>query len=95
VIGNIQIDAEVQRRIEECARGLRCSPGEVIRMAFEEFASRHNDSQATSLEEVSVFDVLDRAGLIGCLDSTPDSSTDLSTNPIYMEDFGRDETSGR
>jgi Arc/MetJ-type ribon-helix-helix transcriptional regulator len=44
--------------------------------------------QATA--ETSVFDVLDRLGLIGCLEGSPDSPTDLSTNPSHMEGFGRD-----
>jgi hypothetical protein len=37
----------------------------------------------------TVFDVMDRAGLIGCLKGTPNSPTDLSTNPKHMEGFGR------
>ncbi len=40
--------------------------------------------------EASLFDVLDRLGLIGCVEGSPDSPTDLSTNPAYMEGFGRD-----
>jgi len=37
---------------------------------------------------VSVFDVLARAGLTGCLKATPGGPTDLATNPSHMEGFG-------
>jgi hypothetical protein len=39
--------------------------------------------------EETVFDLMDRAGLIGCLKSKPGSPTDLATNPAHMEGFGR------
>ena len=42
---------------------------------------------ATPAEE-SVFDRLERSGLIGCLKGTPGTPTDLSTNPKHMEGFG-------
>ena len=35
--------------------------------------------------ETSVFDILDRLGLIGSIEGSPDSPTDLSTNPAHME----------
>jgi hypothetical protein len=38
--------------------------------------------------EETVFDVLERAGLIGCLKGEPLTPTDLSTNPEHMEGFG-------
>ena len=36
----------------------------------------------------SVFDLLDRDGLIGCVKGKPGSATDLATNPKHMEGFG-------
>jgi hypothetical protein len=39
--------------------------------------------------EETAFDVMDRAGLIGCLKGVPGTPTDLSTNPAHMEGFGR------
>jgi hypothetical protein len=39
--------------------------------------------------EETVFDVLERSGLIGCLEGSPGGPTDLSTNPKHMEGFGR------
>ena len=40
--------------------------------------------------EETVFDVMERSGLIGCLKGLPRSPTDLSTNPRHMDGFGRD-----
>ncbi len=40
--------------------------------------------------ETSAFETLDRLGLIGALEGSPDSPIDLSTNPAHMEGFGRD-----
>jgi hypothetical protein len=37
---------------------------------------------------VTVFDLLERDGLIGCIKGEPDSPTDLATNPKHMEGFG-------
>jgi hypothetical protein len=39
--------------------------------------------------EQTVFDVMVRSGLIGCLKGMPHTPTDLSTNPKHMEGFGR------
>ena len=38
--------------------------------------------------EETAYDVANRAGLIGCIQGTPRSPTDLSTNPKHMEGFG-------
>ena len=37
---------------------------------------------------MTVFDVLSRTGLIGCLRSAPDTPTDHATNPDHMHGFG-------
>ncbi len=37
-------------------------------------------------EESTLFEVLDEVGLIGCVDGAP---ADLSTNPKYLEGFGK------
>jgi hypothetical protein len=49
----------------------------------------HNGTQVRPAAETA-FEVLSRAGLIGCIIGTPRSSADLSTNPKHMEGFGRD-----
>lgn len=47
------------------------------------------DEPATSKADVeTAFDVMSRAGLIGCLKATPGGPTDLATNPSHMEGFG-------
>jgi hypothetical protein len=40
--------------------------------------------------EQTAFDLLAKAGLIGCVEGAPRSPTDLSTNPAHMQGFGRD-----
>ncbi len=44
-----------------------------------------NGNHADEATEPTAFDVLSRAGLIGCLKGGP---TDLATNPAHMEGFG-------
>ena len=39
--------------------------------------------------EPTLFDLLSEAGLVGCVKDAP---ADLSTNPEYMEGFGKSET---
>jgi hypothetical protein len=54
---------------------------------------RQLDSQlavSPSLAEETAFDVLSRAGLIGCVEGASHSPTDLGTNPAHMQGFGRD-----
>ncbi len=43
--------------------------------------------QAAPAEE-TVFDRLERAGLVGCIKGMAGSPNDLSTNPKHMEGFG-------
>jgi len=61
---------------------------EVIEEAFRLLEDRHLPRRIAL--ELTVFDVLDQAGLIGCLEGSPDTPDDLSTNPAHMEGFGRD-----
>lgn len=44
--------------------------------------------QAAKHDEETVFDVMQRAKLIGCLKGAPGTPTDLATNPDHMEGFG-------
>jgi len=46
--------------------------------------------EATPVGGASAFDVLARAGLIGCIPGASGTPADLSTNPAHMEGFGRD-----
>ena len=83
----VTLDAEMARRVEDHARAVGTTPDRVVRAAIEDYLAHHerapgDDAGATAL------DVLERAGLIGCLPGAPDSPTDLSTNPAHMEGFG-------
>lgn len=89
-LGILRIDADVQRRIEVYARAVGVTPSEVVRQAFEAYEASHNGTPPTETGEETVFDVLSRAGLIGCLKAASGTPTDLSTNPEFMEGFGRE-----
>lgn len=82
----LQIGADLERRVEELARISGMAPVDVVREALEEYVARRGNGSATC-EDESLFDRAKRAGLIGCLNGSP---SDLSTNPKYMEGFGRD-----
>jgi hypothetical protein len=82
------LDAETLRRIESYARTVGATPHQVIREAVEEYLSLHEDTRDRETPDETVFDVLQRAGLIGCIPGAPGSPTDLSTNPIHREGFG-------
>lgn len=84
----LRIDADTRRRIEAYARAMGSTPADVVRRAFEQFEATHEGPQTEG--EVSAFDLLSRAGLIGCLPSAPDAPSDLATNPEHMEGFGRE-----
>ncbi len=86
----LDLDADTQRRIEEYARTAGETPAEVVRKAFDEYEATQNGAHPPGEAEETAFDVLSRAGLIGCLKSPQSSPTDLATNPEHMEDFGRE-----
>lgn len=85
-IPDLQLGADLEGRVEELARISGMSPVDVVRVALEEYASRRGNCNATQ-DGQTLFDRVERAGLIGCLKGAP---ADLSTNPKYMEGFGRD-----
>jgi hypothetical protein len=59
---------------------------EVVRRAFEDYETAAASDRLSP--QRSVYEAMDAAGLIGCLDDPDDPVTDLSTNPKHMEDFG-------
>jgi hypothetical protein len=74
---------EVVRRSDELA-------GRHVRVTvLDEFvvSGAPKGTQPEEAEE-TVFDVLSKAGLIGCLKSDANAPRDLATNPIHMEGFG-------
>jgi predicted DNA-binding antitoxin AbrB/MazE fold protein len=58
---------------------------EVVSLVVETVESKPSSAPADS--DKTLFDVLNEAGLIG---SIKDGPPDLSTNPKYMEGFGKD-----
>lgn len=80
------IDADTRRRIEAFARAIGATPAEVVRQALAEFETAHLVELPAAT--ATAYDLLDRAGLIGCLKAVPGSPTDLSTNSDHMKGFG-------
>src|SRR4051812_44053816 len=76
-LGTLRIDADTQRRIEGYARSVGVTPAEVVRRAFEEYEAVHNGSHHEEQGRETAFDVLNRAGLIGCVVASPSSPSDL------------------
>jgi hypothetical protein len=60
--------------------------GEILREALSLFRSKTVPRDENGNEGRSLYDALMGRGLIGCLDGP----ADLSTNPKYMEGFGRE-----
>ena len=56
---------------------------EVVSISIEKV---DGSGRASNEHEPTLFEILDEVGLIGCIEDGP---TDLSTNPKYMEGFGK------
>jgi predicted transcriptional regulator len=82
----IELDAELKRRIDDLARQSGRSPDDVIREALDRYSGKRNGGDSPNADGESLYDALDRAGLIGCIEGPGDKSTD----PKYFESFGRD-----
>lgn len=65
---------------------LQLSEQELVSLSIQQVPASEPD---TDDEGPTLFEMLDKAGLIGCIKDGP---TDLSTNPKYMEDFGKSAT---
>jgi hypothetical protein len=79
-----------QREFNHILRSLQALSPAQLRRLRRELDAQLDHNGAYKRAEETAFDVLDRAGLIGCLEGAPRSPTDLSTNPRHMEGFGRD-----
>jgi len=82
----LQLGADLERRVEELARITGMAPADVVSDALEEYVARRGNGTELA-EGETLYDRAKRADLIGCLKGAPE---DLSTNPKYMEGFGRD-----
>ena len=79
-----------QREFNDILRSLQALSPAQLRRLRRELDAQLDQKGAYKGAEETAFDLLDRAGLIGCLEGAPRSPTDLSTNPRHMEGFGRD-----
>jgi hypothetical protein len=76
----IDIDAQLQDKLAALAAQSGVPESDVIRCAIEQFVAQQE-------MPTTCYDVAKQAGLIGSMPGLP---PDLSTNPKYMEGFGRD-----
>lgn len=76
----IRVDDELQKQLAMVAHATGKTESQVVRDALRDYIARHGHVQ-------TCYDVARAAGLIGCVKGGP---TDVSTNPKYMEGFGRD-----
>ena len=76
----VRVDESLQERLGSAAQAAGKTESQVVRDALEDYLDR-------SQRVVTAYDLFKKAGIIGCVKGGP---KDLSTNPKYMEDFGRD-----
>ena len=62
--------------------------GEALRLLRQRDREVGRSGPSQPDREETVFDVLRDSGLIGAIESSPDSPNDLSTNPEHMRGFG-------
>ena len=87
----INLPSELEHSIRDLVKkGRFASPDDAISEAWRTFLQRESAMERTGSDESeeTVFDLLSRAGLIGCVDGAVDGPTDLSTNSDHMEGFG-------
>lgn len=77
---DLQLPASIQQQLEALVRATGKSELEVLQEAIAKYAAENQSS-------ASCLDVALAAGFVAADQDGPD---DLSTNPKYMEGFGRD-----
>ena len=77
---NVRIEQPIKQQLEVEARQKGISPSAVVRQALDEHFAR--ESQPENCRQLA-----DRLGILGSIKGLP---ADLSSNPEYMEGFGRD-----
>lgn len=82
----IELTAEQKREIAETAARAGRPWQEVLSAALRTYRPPVASEDAGQ-QQKSFFDVMNEAGLLGIVKDAP---PDLSTNPKYMEGFGRD-----
>jgi len=75
----IRVSKELSARLRKQTRTSGSTPSDVVRAALESYLTQEPRA-------VTAYEKAKRAGLIGIVRRAP---KDLSTNPIYMEGFGK------
>lgn len=83
----VELDEALDGRLRRMASETGRPEKQLVREALERFATESEPAPALPEPEPgeSLYDRLQRAGLLGCEKNLP---PDLSTNPKYMEGFG-------
>jgi hypothetical protein len=90
----LKVDAMSQREFNQLLNSLNALSPEQLATLRRELDSKmvspvpDAGKRPGKRAEETAFDVMERAGLIGCLKGAPHTPTDLSTNPKHMEGFG-------
>ena len=84
---HIQLTDEQRKQLSELAEQTGKPWTQVFSEALRSYHP-NSDESTDAAEGDSAYDSLKHAGLIGCIEGGP---PDLSTNPKYMEGFGRDD----
>ncbi len=82
----LELDAELERQIDDLARASGISAADLVRDAIEAYAATHPRGETNGGE--TLFDRWSSKGFIGCVKGDKNPPTDLSTNPAHMEGFG-------
>ena len=88
--GDILIDPRHRELLDELARERGTSTAELVREALDAYLPAGPDGDAKASEcctGETLYDRAVRTGFAGAVKGTP---ADLSTNPKYMEGFGKD-----
>jgi len=80
------VNAIYERGVLKPLGPLELGDQEVVSLSIEKVAPSETE---TSEDGPNLYELLDKAGLIGCIKDAP---PDLSTNPKYMEGFGKSAT---
>ena len=77
---NVRVEGRIKQQLEDEARENGVSPSEIVRQVLEAHLRQRTPRE-------SCYDLAKRLGILGVFKDGP---PDLSTNPEYMEGFGRD-----
>ena len=76
---NVRVEEHLKRQLEAEAREKGVRPSDIVRQALEEHLRRRTPRE-------NCRQLAERLGILGSVKGLP---PDLSTNPDYMEGFGR------